>query len=142
MILTRDGAIQYPFPDFILEWKWFFQRVDDIGRLLVSITVQSPHSGRPVKVRDEDVGRAVRDEAGRIFYVLSDPEGGGYFGSRTRSGKQRTHAATLDRDVSPSPSSAASEGGLGQCHDATGERRSGIRAVSYTHLTLPTSDLV
>jgi len=93
----------------------------------VSITVQSPYSGRPVKVRDEDVGRAVRDEEGRIFFVLPNPESGGHFGSRTRSGKQRPQAVTPDPDVSLSPSSAASEVDLDQCHDATGEQRSCVR---------------
>ena len=34
------------------------------------ITIFSPHSGNQVKVRDQDAGRAVKDEEGRIFYVL------------------------------------------------------------------------
>ena len=31
------------------------------------IVINSPFSGKPVKIRDQDVGRAVKDEEGRIF---------------------------------------------------------------------------
>ena len=84
--------------------------------------VHSPHSGRPVKVREQDAGRAVRDEAGRIFYVLPKADGSGSYGSRTRSGggAEEQHAATMaaagpDRE-SDAPTPPA--------HDATGRKRS------------------
>ena len=53
------------------------------------ITVLSPYSGRPVKVRDQDIERAVRDEEGRIFYVVARPDGGGYYAAPTRKGTDR-----------------------------------------------------
>lgn len=53
------------------------------------ITVLSPYSGRPVKVRDQDIERAVRDEEGRIFYVVSRPDGNGYYAAPTRKGTER-----------------------------------------------------
>src|SRR5690606_29595340 len=53
------------------------------------IVVHSPFSGRPVKIRDEDVGRAVRDEENRIFYVLERSDGSGHYGAPTRSGNPR-----------------------------------------------------
>jgi hypothetical protein len=52
----------------------------------MAIIVNSPFSGNPVKVRDQDVGRAVKDEEGRIFYVLEKSDGSGHYGSITRSG--------------------------------------------------------
>jgi hypothetical protein len=55
----------------------------------MSIEVQSPFSGRPVKIRPQDVGKAVRDEEGRIFYVLPKRDGSGYYGAPTRAGGQR-----------------------------------------------------
>ena len=52
----------------------------------MAIIVKSPFSGKDVKVRDNDAGRAVKDEEGRIFYVLPKSDGSGYYGSITRSG--------------------------------------------------------
>ncbi len=53
------------------------------------LIIHSPFSGKPVKVRDEDVGRAVRDENRRIFYVIQRPDGEGYYGSPTRHGGEK-----------------------------------------------------
>ena len=53
------------------------------------ITVNSPYSGRPVKVRDQDVGRAVRDEDGRIFYVVPRASGEGFYAAPTRLGSEK-----------------------------------------------------
>ncbi len=92
------------------------------------ITVPSPHNGRPVKVRDQDVGRAVRDEDGRIFYVLPSRDGEGHYGALTRSGdpKQEKRAAELvQTPPRPQPESAAPAAP----HDATGTPRRSPRAV-------------
>jgi hypothetical protein len=64
----------------------------------MGITVNSPHSGNPVKVRDEDVGRAVRDEEGRIFYVLPRSDGKGYYGAVTRAPNTRDEARALQME--------------------------------------------
>ena len=56
---------------------------------VMTVEVLSPFSGRPVKVRPQDVGRAVRDEAGRLFYVLPRPDGSGYYSAPSRAGGQR-----------------------------------------------------
>ena len=75
----------------------------------MAITVDSPYSGKPVKVREQDVRRAVRDEEGRIFYVLPRPDGSGFFGSKTRTRvsepQQAADGARLP-DTSTSPSTA------------------------------------
>lgn len=60
------------------------------------ITVLSPYSGKPVKVRDNDAGRAVRDEEGRIFYVLAKSDGTGYYGATTRAGNPKEEARALE----------------------------------------------
>ena len=71
----------------------------------MSITVNSPHSGRPVMVRPQDIGRAVRDEEGRIFYVLAKSDGSGHFGSRTRQCDEKQEQAELARQFTvPAPS--------------------------------------
>jgi FKBP-type peptidyl-prolyl cis-trans isomerase len=53
------------------------------------ITVLSPYSGRAIKARDQDVGRALRDEEGRIFYVVERPDGSGYYAAPTRKGSDK-----------------------------------------------------
>lgn len=53
------------------------------------VTVNSPYSGRPVKVRDQDVGRAVRDEDGRVFYVVPRASGEGFYAAPTRKGSEK-----------------------------------------------------
>ncbi|QDU35464.1 FK506-binding protein [Poriferisphaera corsica] len=53
------------------------------------IVVNSPFSGKPVKVRDEDVGRAIRDEEKRIFYVVQRASGEGFYGAPTRKGSEK-----------------------------------------------------
>lgn len=91
------------------------------------IVVYSPHSGRPVKVREQDVGRAVRDEAGRIFYLLAKSDGSGYFGSCTRTGgdQQEQRAEQMrQQPQAPDPQAALPEA---TPHDATGRRRTRYR---------------
>ncbi|MEM1108697.1 MAG: hypothetical protein AAGH99_08410 [Planctomycetota bacterium] len=53
------------------------------------ITINSPYSGRPVKIRDQDIGRAVRDEEDRIFYVVKRESGEGYYAAPTRKGSPK-----------------------------------------------------
>jgi len=55
----------------------------------MAITVYSPYNGQPVEVRDQDVGRAVKDGDGRTFYVLAKSDGTGYYGAITRMGGQK-----------------------------------------------------
>ncbi|MEM6459939.1 MAG: hypothetical protein AAF710_11185 [Planctomycetota bacterium] len=53
------------------------------------ITINSPYSGRPVKVRDQDLNRAVRDEEGRVFYVVARADGSGHYAAPTRKGSAK-----------------------------------------------------
>ena len=85
------------------------------------VTILSPYSGRPVKVRDQDMGRALRDEQGRVFYIVEDPEQGRY-AARTRKGSakdleryQKLVAGELEMDQHKQA--------VAQAHDATGAKR-------------------
>jgi len=89
------------------------------------VTILSPYSGRPVKVREHDLGRALRDEEGRVFYVVEDPEHGRY-AARTRKGSPKdlhryreieANVATLEGDLTITDQPAP------QAHDATGSKR-------------------
>ena len=84
--------------------------------------VHSPHSGRPVQVREQDAGRAVRDETGRIFYVLPKADGNGYYGSKTRNSgaAEEQHAAAI---AAAGPDSEA-DAPTPPPHDAAGRKRS------------------
>ena len=84
------------------------------------ITIHSPHSGYPVKVRDQDIGRAVRDEQGRVFYVLQREEGEGYYASKTRAGSATAETAYDKLEKHDAPAEA-------EAHDATGNKRSNPR---------------
>jgi hypothetical protein len=87
------------------------------------ITVLSPFSGNPVKIRDQDLGRAVRDEAGRIFYVLEKPDGSGYYAAPTRAGgpKDFHRYAALESKTSVARDNTREQ--VEAVHDATGKRR-------------------
>lgn len=89
------------------------------------ITVLSPFSGRPVKVRDQDVGRAVRDEEGRIFYVVARSDGTGYYGSPTRKGSEKDEQRYTDLETKTATTAAQvkAEHAAVQPHDATGPGR-------------------
>ena len=87
--------------------------------------ILSPYSGRAVKIREQDLGRALRDEEGRVFYVVEDPEHGRY-AARTRKGspkdleryrKIEADAAQLDDATQPARQN------LAQAHDAAGNKR-------------------
>lgn len=89
----------------------------------MAIIVNSPHDGNPVKVRDQDLERALRDGEGRIFYAVKRSDGRGYYGALTRKGSDKDEKRYLDmiekvktaRDTGKVRSDA-------QVHDATGKR--------------------
>lgn len=87
------------------------------------ITVLSPFSGNPVKIRDQDLGRAVRDEAGRIFYVLEKPDGGGYYAAPTRAGGPKDLDRYLALESKTDVARDNTREQVAQIHDATGKRR-------------------
>jgi len=102
----------------------------------MGIVVRSPYSGQPVKIRDQDVGRAVRDEENRIFYALPRSDGSGYYGAPTRAGgpKDEAKAAELEAKVHHMKANAQEQQAAVKpaqgVHDATGRpRRSAGRLV-------------
>ena len=96
------------------------------------VTLLSPYSGRPVVVREEDLGRAIRDDEGRVFYVVEDDEHGRY-ASMTRKGSakdleryralQSGGAPTVNGSTPSGASPAASSAQPPQAYDATGAKR-------------------
>ena len=54
-----------------------------------TIEILSPFSGRPVKIRPDDVGTAVHDQEKRIFYVIQRPDGTGYYSAPSKAGGER-----------------------------------------------------
>ncbi len=89
------------------------------------IEINSPHSGRPVRVRDKDIGRSVRDEDGRVFFVLPRTTGEGYYASFTRAGgadDERKYLAMLAKEEHAKATGEAIT--QQQIFDATGRRRS------------------
>ena len=92
------------------------------------IEVASPHSGRMVRVRLKDVGRSVRDEGGRIFFVLDRSDGGGYYASLTRTGGAKAEKDYLDMlDKQDAAKASGEERSQQQIHDATGKARSKLK---------------
>jgi len=87
------------------------------------ITINSPYSGRPVKIRDQDIGRAVRDEEQRVFYVVPRSVGEGYYAAITRQGspkdEQRYDAMQTKMDTTQQQVVAQADA----VHDATGRRK-------------------
>lgn len=89
----------------------------------MAIIVNSPHDGNPVKVRDQDLERAIRDSEGRIFYAVKRSDGQGYYGALTRKGSDKDEKRYLEmiekvktaRDTGKVRSDA-------QIHDATGKQ--------------------
>lgn len=116
------------------------------------VTILSPYSGRPVKIREHDLGRALRDEQGRVFYVVEDPEHGRY-AARTRKGSpkdleryRQIESGVAKLDDGP----VLSEAQVQQAHDATGSKRRNpvgrllfivilvlLAAAGYVYLTNP-----
>ena len=91
----------------------------------MTITVNSPFTGRPVKIREKDVGRAVTDEDGGIFYVLPKADGSGYYGAPTRHGGEKDELRAADHDAR---THSVRDGGGGG--DATRQGYAGSRGVS------------
>jgi hypothetical protein len=93
-----------------------------------AIVINSPYSGKPVKVREQDIGRAVRDEEGRIFYLVQRADGSGYYSAMTRKGSAREEEAY---DAMAAKGAVAKASGAThsarQIHDASGRRRSNVR---------------
>lgn len=139
--------------------SWVFALITELfpdATRHMPLEVHSPHSGRPVRVRDEDVGRAVRDESGRVFYVLARASGRGHYGSPTRAGSEKleraydervrqaadgvAQASTSATSTSSSTSSNATTGETTSdgsqpaaawvTHDATGRRRRNPRVAA------------
>lgn len=89
------------------------------------LTVLSPFSGRPVKVRDQDVGRAVRDEENRIFYVVPKSDGSGYYAAPTRKGSEKDEQRYAELEAKTDQSAQQVKAEHAAVHDATGPGRSG-----------------
>lgn len=92
------------------------------------IVVYSPFSGKPVKVRDEDIGRALRDEEKRIFYALERPDGEGYYAAPTRAGgpKDLERYDKILAKVSAGGTHSREQQAQ-NLHDATGRKRANKR---------------
>ncbi|MCC7193347.1 MAG: hypothetical protein IT444_11250 [Phycisphaeraceae bacterium] len=89
----------------------------------MGIIVNGPFSGKPVKVRDQDVGRAVRDEEGRIFYVLPKSDGAGYYGAPTRAGGKKDEERAIQMENRHAIARGNVHEQVEAVHDATGRRR-------------------
>ena len=87
------------------------------------VTVNSPYSGRPVKVRDQDVGRAVRDEDGRIFYVVPRSSGEGFYAAPTRKGSEKDEQRYDEMIEKMEQSDEQVQANLQPPRDATGRKR-------------------
>lgn len=87
--------------------------------------VHSPFDGQPVKVRDEDIGRALRDGQRRIFYAVPRSNGEGYYAAPTRQGGARDEER-YDQMMQGTVKAAENVRTAAETvHDATGRRRTG-----------------
>ncbi|GAB4107943.1 MAG: hypothetical protein Kow00105_12660 [Phycisphaeraceae bacterium] len=89
----------------------------------MAIIVHSPYDGQPVKVRDQDLGRAIRDGEGRVFYAVKRSDGQGYYGALTRKGSDKDEKRYLE--MLEKMETARSVGKVrteAQLHDATGKK--------------------
>ncbi|MEM9416555.1 MAG: FKBP-type peptidyl-prolyl cis-trans isomerase [Planctomycetota bacterium] len=103
------------------------------------ITILSPYSGKPVKVRDQDVGRAIRDEEGRIFYIVDSDDGGEPYASMTRKGSEKDEQRYRKLAEGSATLEQTARTQVTQAHDATGKKRSnpvGILALLIVLLAL------
>jgi peptidylprolyl isomerase len=102
----------------------------------MAMIVHSPHDGQEVKVRDQDLQRAIRDSEGRIFYAVKRSDGQGYYGSFTRKGSDKDEQRYLDMiEKSQHAREVGAERSAQQIHDATG-RSSGPGAVRWVLLLI------
>lgn len=91
----------------------------------MAMTIHSPYSGRPIRIRDQDVGRALRDEEGRIFYAVPASDGNGYYAAPTRKGSEKDeqrYRELLEKGEQARASGAQQS--AAQIHDARGQGRS------------------
>lgn len=87
----------------------------------MALIVHSPHDGQEVKVRDQDLERAIRDSEGRIFYAVKRSDGQGYYGSFTRKGSDKDEQRYLDMlEKTQRAREVGAERSAKQIHDATG----------------------
>lgn len=91
------------------------------------ITIYSPYDGEPVKIRDQDVGRAVRDREGRIFYVVKRSVGEGYYSSPTRAGSPRDETRYVELEQKVAQARENIDRPAPVVHDVTGRRKSSVR---------------
>ncbi|MEM6553827.1 MAG: FKBP-type peptidyl-prolyl cis-trans isomerase, partial [Planctomycetota bacterium] len=94
------------------------------------LIIHSPYSGKQVKVRDQDVGRAIRDEEGRIFYVVQRASGEGVYAALTRKGSEKDeqrYDALLQKGETAR--AVGQERSRQQVLDATGKSRGKVRTV-------------
>ena len=102
----------------------------------MALIVHSPHDGQEVKVRDQDLQRAIRDSEGRIFYAVKRSDGKGYYGSFTRKGSDKDEQRYLDMlEKTQRAREVGAERSAQQIHDATG-RSSGPGAMRWVILLI------
>lgn len=90
------------------------------------IIIHSPYSGRAVKIRDQDIERAVRDDEGRIFYVVPRSDGDGYYAAPTRKGSEKDERRYVEMlEKMATNQQVFQEQSQQQIHDATGRPRRG-----------------
>lgn len=88
----------------------------------MAIIVHSPHDGQPVKVRDQDLERAIRDGEGRIFYAVKRSDEQGYYGALTRKGSDKDEQRYLDMlEKMQTAREVGKQRSDEQIHDATGK---------------------
>ncbi|MEE9403666.1 MAG: hypothetical protein V3V20_02130 [Algisphaera sp.] len=105
----------------------------------MTLTIHSPHSGHPVKIREEDIGRAVRDEQNRIFYVVPRAHGEGHYGAITRKGSPKDEERYDRLAAHPvQEAQARTAAASAVAHDATGgrKRRRPLRRAVFTLIAL------
>jgi FKBP-type peptidyl-prolyl cis-trans isomerase len=90
---------------------------------VMPLIVNSPFSGRPVKIRDQDVGRAVRDEENRIFYAVERSDGKGYYGSPTRKGLAKNEQRYLEMETQTAQAKQVAQQAAAPVHNAMGTRK-------------------
>lgn len=98
------------------------------------IVILSPYSGRPVKIRDKDIGRSVRDEENRVFYAVPRSDGKGYYASLTRNGSPKDESRYMDLEQKTATSDVQKREELAApVHNAMGRVRKGTwgRRVVY-----------
>jgi len=90
----------------------------------MAIIVHSPYDGQPVKVRDQDLERALRDGENRIFYAVKRSDETGYYGALTRKGSDKDEQRYIDMlNKMETARETGKARSAEQLHDATGKSR-------------------